>query len=133
MALKWHFITPGKLASNPYIHLILDVRRPKEYNDSHILNSHNYPLYIFHTHSLGKISETLSGWGLDLGLNNFNTKRSVVFHCRLSLVRGPDALDILSKKIELESVDDRWDKISFWLLSGGWKSWEIFANVKENC
>jgi rhodanese-related sulfurtransferase len=123
MPLEWKFLSPARLGSNPSMYLIIDVRRPSEYQKCHILNSKNYPLYLFHSHSLSQITGCFRDWGLDL-----KNKRSLVFHCRLSLVRGPDALDDLFSKIRSENIENEWSNISFWLLEGGFQAWEKYVN-----
>ena len=106
---------------------IIDVRSPKEFAQRHIRGAKSLPLVNLSTlSSLSALESRLRDIDVlpNVPEKEFKLDRLVI-HCRLSLVRGPDAVAhicrLLGKDPTLASL---WEKTEICLLEGGFKGWE---------
>lgn len=93
----WDFIKPLDLKKRFAQAIVIDVRSSREFQKSHIKSAVNIPIDVFKSSkSLEDIEKAFYSQGL---LDPLSPKKLVVFHCRVSLIRGPDALQSLCQKL----------------------------------
>lgn len=130
--LRRALLSETESPSNPLRHptfAIVDVRSPREFAQGHIRGAKNLPL--------ANLSSLLSVSALDARLRDLGVLTTVskketnldrlIIHCRLSLVRGPEAAAHVCRLLDKgvpPKLASTWTKTEICLLEGGFKGWE---------
>lgn len=104
---------------------VIDVRSESEYNNGHIPNAVSFPSSQLTLTPKHMITETILN-----KLNHVNHRRiALVFHCHLSLIRGPSSATFVDETIT--KYPHPVIKFSTFLLEGGFKGYSrIFESEK---
>ncbi|TPX35354.1 hypothetical protein SmJEL517_g02202 [Synchytrium microbalum] len=122
-------------------YLIVDVREPADYTTAHIKTAINIPSTVMLGNNAPSFFGSLLAQQLLHPINNeFRIPKNLVFHCQLSLIRGPNSAARLIQLLDEEkrrrqrtapdSVKEL-EPTDIYVLDGGFKGWsKAFAGIR---